>query len=177
MSDSLIHRLQERIRSEPTVDHISRHTPRPRPPVSEWEIADAERRLGFSLPPLVRSLYTQVADGGYGPGNGLIQLAGDPTSLVESRLWMNEEIVPQWRWPEGFVEIVSWGCHYFSGIDCLHPSCPVFFYNHDLAIGDGTLADCLFREAESLEEWLSAWLDGVNLWERGKQRRETRRSR
>jgi len=78
--------------------------------------------------------------------------------------------VPQWIWPEGLVELVNWGCHYFSGIDCLHPSCPVFFYNHDFAVGDATLADCLSREADSLNEWLSAWLDGANLWERGKQR-------
>jgi len=84
---------------------------------------------------------------------------------------MNEEDPDlEWKWPEQFVELVSWGCLYFSGIDCGNPSCRVFFFNCDLAGEGATLADCLLPESESLGEWLSAWLDGVNLWERGKAR-------
>ena len=63
------------------------------------------------------------------------------------------------------------GCHYFSGIDCSNPSCPVFFYDNDTSGEDTTLADCLSLESDSLEEWLSAWLDGEDLWERGERRR------
>jgi hypothetical protein len=132
---------------------------RPRPPVSEQTLAEAEARLGFPLPPLVRALYTQVADG-YGPGYGVIQLTGNPDTLVECRLRMDEEDVQKWVWPERLVEFVNWGCHYFSGIDCSLPSCPVFFYDNDRAGGDATLADCLSLESDSLVEWLSAWLEG-----------------
>jgi hypothetical protein len=176
MSEDLIRRLQERIRLVPTVDNNNIKLPiHPRPPVSEQAMMNAEARLSFALPPLVRALYTQVADGGYGPGYGVIQLAGNPYTLVESRVRMEMETAPQWMWPEGLVELVHWGCHYFSGIDCLHPSCPVFFYDHDLAVGDAKLSDCLFPEAASLVEWFSAWLDGANLWELGKQRRGANR--
>jgi hypothetical protein len=83
---------------------------------------------------------------------------------------MNEEDVPEWVWPERLVEFVNWGCHYFSGIDCSRPTCPVLFYNHDWAVEDATVANCLLPEADSLVEWLTAWLDGKDLWERGKQR-------
>ena len=170
-SKALILRLQQRIESEPTVDFSWVCPPiRPRPPVSEQALADAEVQLGFTLPPLIRALYNQVADGGYGPGYGVIQLSGHPYTLVESRLRMNEETSAEWMWPERFVEFVNWGCHYFSGIDCSQPSCPVFFYDNDRAAGDATRADCLFLEAESVAEWLSAWLDGEDLWEHGKQR-------
>jgi hypothetical protein len=170
MSNTLIHRLKERIRSGPTVDMMVSTPIRPRPPVTEERLAEAEARIGFSLPPLVRAMYTQVADGGYGPGYGVIQLAGHPYTVVESRLRMSEENVPMWVWPERFVEFVNWGCHYFSGIDCSDPSCPVFFYDHDRAVGDATLADCLSIESDSVVEWLSAWLNGENLWQRGKER-------
>jgi len=170
MSKTLIRRLQECIRSAPTVDMAVCPPICPHPPVSEETLAAAESRLGFPLPPLVGSLYTRVADGGYGPGYGVIQLDGHDYTLVESRLRMNLETVPEWIWPERLVEFVNWGCHYFSGIDCAHPSCPVFFYNPDSAVGDASLADCLIREADSLEEWLSAWLDGARLWECGGQR-------
>lgn len=171
MSKSLIRRLQARIRSMPTVDVAFVCPPiRPNPPVGEEALAAAESRLGFPLPPLVRALYTQVANGGYGPGYGVINLDGHDFTLVASRLRMNEETEPTWLWPPRFVEFVNWGCHYFSGVDCARPSCPVYFYNHDLSVGNATLTDCLRPEAASLKEWLSAWLDGVDLWERGKQR-------
>jgi hypothetical protein len=163
MSETLIRRLQERIRSEPTVDMEVWPPIRPRPPVSEQALAEAEARLGFALPSLVRALYTQVADGGYGPGYGVVQLH----ILVESRLGMDEEDEAEWVCPERLVEFVGWGCNYFSGIDCSHPACPVFFYNNDEAVEGATLTDCLLPEAYSLEEWLSAWLDGEDLWERG----------
>jgi len=170
MPQALIRRLQERIRSDPSVDRVNVSPPiRPRPPVTERALAVAEARLRFPLPPLVRALYTQVADGGYGPGNGVIELAGHPYTLVESRLRMDEENTAEWVWPGRLVEFVNWGCHYFSGIDCSHSSCPVFFYDHDRAVGTATLADCLFLEADSLVGWLSAWLDGENLWERGER--------
>src|SRR5262245_14579740 len=113
MSETLIRRLQERIRSEPTVDWMNVSPPiRPRSPVTNRALAEAEAELGFPMPPLVRALYTQVADGGYGPGHGVIELAGDEYSLVGGRKQMGK-----W-WPERLVEFVTWGCHYFSGIDC-----------------------------------------------------------
>jgi hypothetical protein len=71
MSEALIRRLQERIRSEPTVDWVNVSPPiYPRPPVNEQALTEAEARLGFPLPPLVRALCTQVADGGMDPGMG-----------------------------------------------------------------------------------------------------------
>lgn len=41
------------------------------PPATNEELQATEVELGFSLPPLLRSLYSQVANGGFGPGSGL----------------------------------------------------------------------------------------------------------
>ena len=41
------------------------------PPASEEQLLVTETALGFSLPPLLRALYAQVANGGFGPGTGL----------------------------------------------------------------------------------------------------------
>ncbi len=38
------------------------------PPLTISEIQDVERRLGFLLPPFLRRLYSEVANGGFGPG-------------------------------------------------------------------------------------------------------------
>jgi hypothetical protein len=82
MVEVLVARFRERIRREPTVDYLQEPPIRPRPPVSPEVLAEAERRLGFPLSPLLRALYTQVGDGGYGPGRGLDHLLGDEWSLV-----------------------------------------------------------------------------------------------
>src|SRR4026207_99320 len=44
------------------------------PPVSLDELELAEKRLGFQLPSLLRSLYLQIGNGGFGPGHGLLGL-------------------------------------------------------------------------------------------------------
>jgi hypothetical protein len=171
----LIDRLKERIRREPTVDMDSCPPTRPRPPVTERAFAQAEAEIGFPLPALVRALCTRVADGGYGPGYGFIPLAGDEGSLVERARWACSRAEGSddglW-WPPGLVEVVSWGCLYMSCVDCSRPSCPVIFYDFDCNIEGATAADYLYPEAESLEGWLSAWLDGVDLWAVGPKQRK-----
>src|SRR5206468_981225 len=74
--------FRDRTRREPTADYDQVPPIRPRPPVTPEALAAAEAKLGFPLPPLLRALYTQIGDGGYGPGRGLDHLDGDELSLV-----------------------------------------------------------------------------------------------
>lgn len=46
------------------------------PPATDRQILQTEQQLGFSLPPLLRLLYTQVANGGIGPGYGIVGTIG-----------------------------------------------------------------------------------------------------
>jgi hypothetical protein len=49
------------------------------PPATPEQLANAEALLGFELPPLLRRLYLEVANGWIGPGYGLIELPrGEP---------------------------------------------------------------------------------------------------
>ena len=45
-----------------------------RPAADDTAIADAERTLGFALPHPLRQLYGEIADGGFGPGGGVLPL-------------------------------------------------------------------------------------------------------
>ena len=48
------------------------------PPTSEEQLLATEAALGFSLPLVLRTLYTRLANGGFGPGVGLLSaLSGD----------------------------------------------------------------------------------------------------
>ncbi len=46
------------------------------PPATDEQLATCAARLGFALPPVLRALYLQVANGGFGPGDGLIGVRG-----------------------------------------------------------------------------------------------------
>jgi len=50
------------------------------PPVSAEQLARAGVLLGFALPALLRSLYLEVGNGGFGPGYGLARLPQEPTA-------------------------------------------------------------------------------------------------
>lgn len=49
-------------------------------PLASAELDAVERRLGFTLPAGVRQIHGEVANGGFGPGYGLIGLAGGALS-------------------------------------------------------------------------------------------------
>ena len=167
MHEDLIRRLQDRLTLDPTTDSTCYPPIRPHPPLSDEQVEDVERDLGFALPPLVRALYTQVADGGYGPGYGLLRLNHeDGPSVVDwdrhfRQSWKRGK--PPKRWPEPFLRLCEWGCNIYSGVDCSRPECPVLRFDPDRLGESRNLADGLAPEADSLAEWLTAWLDSKNL--------------
>ncbi len=165
MDIRLIDRLATWIRSgRPYTDMGGPHEDRPPPPVAVEDITAAEARLGFALPELLRSIYLQVANGGFGPGYGLYGLEGDspiydglpdinlPSKPIHSTV--TEKLLP----------ICTWGCQYFSYLDCMLPQAPVMAIDtNSHGYGPG---DCAFSlHAVSLEEWVKRWVDGENLWE------------
>ena len=65
--------------------NVDRSEPWPRNPCMTFPIhlrlttsrsAQTERELGFKLPPLLRALYQQLGNGGFGPGYGLVGASG-----------------------------------------------------------------------------------------------------
>ncbi|MGW9030728.1 hypothetical protein ACWGQ5_43040 [Streptomyces sp. NPDC055722] len=46
----------------------------PFPRLSMAEVERAERKLGYRLPQLLRRIYTEIGDGGFGPEGGLASL-------------------------------------------------------------------------------------------------------
>jgi hypothetical protein len=73
--DRLIARLKEIIQTSrhATGEPIWQHQ-RSVTPVTMEELAQAEEQLGFALPALLRRIYLEVGNGGFGPGYGLFAL-------------------------------------------------------------------------------------------------------
>jgi hypothetical protein len=51
------------------------------PPVTVPELLEAERRMDCRLPDLLRRLYTEVANGGFGPTSGILGSGIRPSPL------------------------------------------------------------------------------------------------
>ncbi|MEO7589924.1 MAG: hypothetical protein ABI134_01810 [Byssovorax sp.] len=118
-------------------------------------VLEAQRAMGCILHPLHRRLFEEVANGGFGPGYGLIGLPGgtldgEGRSLVELReiLWIDSE-TPM---PDPVVPLCDWGCAIWSCLDSETGAV--------LTMDEYGLKDI----GQSFQSWLEDWVSGVNLW-------------
>lgn len=173
--DDIIARIRERIATGKPIealagapDTLERLLPKP---ASLGELDTAERALGLQLPALLRRLYTDIANGGFGPGYGLIGVPPDGATddlgqnLVSLYTSYRERdpADPHWRWPVGLLPVAHLGCAMYACVDCTVQGSAVIWFEpnpHD----DGTPWDeCFIPLADSLETWLGGWLDGRDL--------------
>jgi hypothetical protein len=104
-------------------------------PATAEAVREAEGLVGFPLPPLLRRLYLEVADGGFGPYCGLLGLAAGHShnGLTALDLYRHaHEISPLplypdwWFLPYRLLPLCEWGCGIYSFIDCSDPRGPMW---------------------------------------------------
>jgi hypothetical protein len=159
--DELLQAFRERVASLLDPDDPA---PEPYPFASPEEIALTETHLGFHLPPLLRSVYG-IANGGIGPGNGLLPVGEDEDTLAAVyRSFADATYAPssgepgfdQYPWPERLLPICDWGCAIWSCLDCRSADGPVVTASN---------GEPFANTGHTLRSWLSAWLAGVELFE------------
>src|SRR5215471_5816555 len=148
--DPLIDRIRE-LRLDPnrrtSMSKFGYDIPHLRPPVSLEAVEDAERLLGFPLPPLLKTLYTEIGNGGFGPGYGL---SGIGNSTDDD--WITLEPPDDCK-PAKIITICDWGCANWSAIDCSTEEGEMIF-SHDRP----DLCDEI-RERISFRQWMQDWAD------------------
>jgi len=122
----------------------------PLEPASAEAVAEAERLLGHPLPPLLRRLYLEVANGGFGPG--VLGVADGYTDDLERTAV--DRLDP--REPSGLFPVAHWGCAIYSYVDCSEPSAMMWGFDPNSGLAERSF----FPEGISLTEWLSRWLEG-----------------
>ena len=130
------------------------------PPADPAGLDRAETELGFPLPAMLRRVYLEVADGGFGPGGGLLGVA--EAASAYARMRTGEELPRGRTWPDRLVPIVAVD----PGYDCVDASSPagriVAWDPEDLGEFSGEKAwNGSFSEvAPSVEAWLETWVGG-----------------
>ncbi len=124
------------------------------------QIAAAEAALGFGLPPLYRQLLTEVANGGFGPGYGLIGVDGGSGDFGSGHLAelyarahaaARSELFPPL--PGQMLPVCNWGCGIYSCLDCRTAEAPVYFFNPDLHVLDGDHVEATLLDAKGEVVW------------------------
>jgi hypothetical protein len=157
-SSPLITRLLECIAKAPATDMQCEPPIVPRPVLNEETVVMLELDLGFRLPSLARELYLQVANGGFGPGWGILSLE-DVVEFDRSCRSNWDDGYPPNGWPDRLVRFCEWGCNIWSGIDGSTEQCGVVRFDPDRY--QDQITDCLVPECDSLSDWLTSWLDGT----------------
>lgn len=180
----------EEIRRDLDPDDHPRKTSFAYVPASEEQLLATEQALGFPLPPLLRTLYAQIANGGFGPGYGLhgafggfaeagTLVDGYTFHLTRSTLIDLEASIstgpvydaidlPDTVWPRYLLYLCDWGC---ATTSCLDAATGNVYLCRPSAIDTRSFG--LLFEAPSLQEWLELWLAG-NLLHNGEYIRDPR---
>lgn len=134
----LLDRLREAARTDPETVWSGVATPA--------DIEAAEDFLGFAIPKLLKRLYLEISNGGFGPG----PLMGLPGGYALSRdvLTIWEEFQEDGEFEEGWLPIIEWGCGNFSLIDCVDLHMVTLYEGH------------FHLEDYTFETMLRRWLDG-----------------
>ncbi len=120
-------------------------------PAGVAAVEEAEQVLGHPLPPLLRRIYLDVANGGFGPG--VLGVAGGYAddlgrTAVDLRRQRDD--------PPGMWAVCYWGCAIVSYVDCSAPGHPMWGFDPTT----GRDRQSFFPEGLTLAQWLQRWLDG-----------------
>lgn len=132
-------------------------------PASENAVAEAEGVIGYRLPPLLRRIYLEVANGGFGPADrsdGILGVAGgewqgDWADIVDVYQAFTVDD-PDSRVPPYLVWLYDWGCAIWTLVDCRDPVGPMWGWdpNHGMD-------RALFPLNMNLAEWITKALEGL----------------
>jgi hypothetical protein len=159
-------------RPQTATDDTNAVPPKVYPVTTPREISQAEAKLGFELPALLRDLYLQIGNGGFGPGYGLVGLPGgahDDTgkNLIElySGFHSLDPDDPFWRWPDRLLPVAHLGCGMYACIDCTSPEAAVVWFEPNPHSDGEPWDDSFIPLAPSMAHWLERWLAGEDLCE------------
>ena len=145
------------------------------------DVNRAEASLGFRLQEVLRRICLEVGNGGFGPACPPILDVASAAAEYHNSLRDHARSHPEW--PPRLLPICDWGCNIYSCLDCSSTHVPIVRvdYNHDVPeMRQGCVLNPGFQffesysndvvaawiESSTIEDWLSDWLAGVDLFHR-----------
>jgi hypothetical protein len=124
-------------------------------------IAETEAASGYPLPPLLTRLFTEVANGGFGPNGAVYGVRGHNWHKTDLFPDMTEAALaavadPDWSQRRWCLPLIDWGCAISTMIDCREPSGPLWGWDPNLCCLDHAFFPLDQNLASMLAEALTA---------------------
>ncbi|MDG6107709.1 hypothetical protein Daura_22555 [Dactylosporangium aurantiacum] len=136
-----------RIAAGPYFDGLAAGPPAPLRPAPPAAVSEAEELIGQPLPSLLRRLYLEVGNGGFGPGYGLLSLRdlhrSGSTDAREGRKGR-------------FLILCYWGCGISSELDLADGQ----VWGRDPNPDPGGMP-CAFPQHMTVVDWFLKWAEGT----------------
>ena len=155
-----IAKLQKRIQLFPPTDCQSNLTEIPRSPVSRDKFEQFETKIGAKFPLFLRLIYTEVANGGFGPAWGLNPLMdSEQLSILQWSQIMEKAKLEdvEFPWPDHLIRIGEIGCNMYFGVDVSLDPSPV--YAVDPTCGSKDLSEWLRLKSSCVVTWFDSWAE------------------
>lgn len=136
-----------RIAAGPYFDGLSAGPPAPLRPASPAAVAEAEELIGQPLPSLLRRLYLEVGNGGFGPGYGLLDLRDLHQSGSANAGSGHKDMV---------LTLCYWGCGISSKLDLADGQ----VWGRDPNPAPNGLS-CTFPQHMTVVDWFLKWAEGT----------------
>ncbi|MET8978960.1 hypothetical protein ABZX85_25405 [Streptomyces sp. NPDC004539] len=147
--DEIIHRIKQQASAG--------KLPPPAPPKAAAEL---ETAVGHPMPPLLKRIHLEVADGGFGRQGQALSLTDTAYNYSDSNRLLDAYAL--WRalpgHPPSVVPLLTWGCGIWSLVDHSTPEGRMWAW--DPHTHCPTHGHALFPEDLTLAERLRGWLDG-----------------
>ena len=144
----------------PSDHHYWKDEPLVYPVAGIADVQATNAALGFELPELLQRIFTEIGNGGYRLGPGIVGLPGGYDCREELDIVTDyNENATYFKWWQQFVVITDWGCAMRSYIDCSIPDGSVYRYDGNGFDSDEHLelllpsADFWALEAPTLSDW------------------------
>jgi hypothetical protein len=154
--DPLLHERAQQVEADMST---SAEAPLPAP-ATPAALDRVQAELGVPLPGFLRRLYLEVADGGFGPGAGLLS-AGELLAAHRELQASPPSEAEDDQWPDHVLPLVA---DSDGGFCCLDTSTGRMLESDydEVELDDDVAYRLVLREiAPSLEAWLSGWLDAA----------------
>lgn len=105
----------------------------PLAPATQFAVDEAEDALGGHMPSLLRRLFLEIGNGGFGPGCGIPGLRDghhDDTGKTALDLYQQARQKTDWSFlPDSLWPLCHWGCAIYTFADCSQPDGPIWAWD------------------------------------------------
>ncbi|MFF4546523.1 SMI1/KNR4 family protein [Streptomyces sp. NPDC001406] len=140
------------------------------PPITQQEVDAAEGIIGRTLPELLRRIYTEVGNGGFGPDAGIASLTAGQRARGHLADWPSSVRMHERNrtagLPTSWLYLVPGGCTMEWYVSLLAADNSVLLFDADgwePTWGEDP-HDGLRHATASLRQWLWTWAEGGDVW-------------